>query len=331
MVGLRGMIVATVTTPKDFPWLLEPFAQQLQWERNLAVATLTAYRREIARFVGFAASELARTGPDAVEPVDVRAYLAWLHAHGLTAASVQRALAALRTYFRFLHAEGAVRANPARVVPHPRRERKLPEVVTTGQVHDLLGGMLDGPAGCRDLALLELLYAAGLRVGELVALDLADLDFGQRLLRVQGKGRKTRVVPFGRRALSALRAYLPHRADWRRGRDDDTHPLFVNQRGGRLTDRSVRRILDAAVQRTAALHRLNPHALRHAFATHLLEAGMDLRAIQELLGHSSLATTQIYTNVDLAHLMSVYRKSHPRAGSEGTPDRDGDKDRGEVG
>jgi site-specific recombinase XerD len=119
------MIVATVTTPDDAPWLLEPFAQQLQWERNLAPTTLTAYRREVARFAGFAAAELDRIGPDAVEPVDVRAYLAWLHAQGLTAASVQRALAALRTYFRFLLAEGAVRANPARVVPHPRRERKL--------------------------------------------------------------------------------------------------------------------------------------------------------------------------------------------------------------
>jgi integrase/recombinase XerC len=186
-------------------------------------------------------------------------------------------------------------------------------VVTSDQVHELLGLEPEGPGGARDLALLELLYAAGLRVGELVALDLEDLDLGQRLLRVHGKGRKTRVVPFGRRAATALRAYLPDRARWRRGRDDDARPLFVNRRGGRLTDRSVRRILDAAVQRTATLHRLNPHALRHAFATHLLEAGMDLRAIQELLGHSSLATTQVYTHVDLAHLMAVYRASHPRA------------------
>lgn len=307
------MIVGTVATPDEPSWLLEPFAQQLQWERNLAPATLSAYRREVARFATFVASELGRAHPDAVTTVDVRAFLAWLHAQGLTASSVQRALAAVRTYFRFLVGEGAVRANPARAVPHPRRERRLPEVVTTDQVHDLLDAAPDGPAGCRDLALLELLYAAGLRVGELVALDLEDVDLSQRLLRVQGKGRKTRVVPFGRRAASALRAYLPDRAEWRRGRDDGAQPLFVNRRGGRLTDRSVRRILDAAVRRTTALHRLNPHALRHAFATHLLEAGMDLRAIQELLGHSSLATTQVYTHVDLAHLMAVYRASHPRA------------------
>jgi len=307
------MIPATMPVPDEPAWLLEPFAHHLQWERNLAPASLLAYRREVERFAAFAAGELARPGPDLVEAVDVRAYLARLHGQGLSATSVQRALAALRTYFRFLHAEGAVRANPARAVPHPRRERKLPEVVTTRQVDDLLGSVADGPAARRDLALLELLYAAGLRVGELVALDLGDVDLAQRLLRVHGKGRKTRVVPFGRRAASAVRAYLPDRAEWRCGQDDDAQPLFVNRRGGRLGDRSVRRILDAAVQRTAALHRLHPHALRHAFATHLLEAGMDLRAIQELLGHSSLATTQVYTHVDLAHLMAVYRSSHPRA------------------
>ncbi len=160
-----------------------------------------------------------------------------------------------------------------------------------------------------------MLYGAGLRVGELVALDMDDLSFGQRLLRVRGKGRKERIVPFGRRAADAIRGYLPDRSQWRGGTKTDDDPLFVNQRGGRLSDRSVRRIIDQAVERTADLHRLHPHALRHAFATHLLEAGMDLRAIQELLGHSSLATTQIYAGVDLAHLMSVYKRSHPRAGS----------------
>jgi integrase/recombinase XerC len=183
-------------------------------------------------------------------------------------------------------------------------------------VEELLESCPDSPAGTRDRAVLELLYASGMRVGELVGLDLADVKIGERLARVRGKGRRERVVPFGRRAAAAVESYLPHRARWRTGAVTDDDPLFVNQRGGRLTDRSVRRILDAAVRRTATIHRLHPHALRHAFATHLLEAGMDLRAIQELLGHSSLATTQVYTSVDLAHLMAVYRRSHPRSGSE---------------
>jgi integrase/recombinase XerC len=159
---------------------------------------------------------------------------------------------------------------------------------------------------------VELLYAAGLRIGELVALDIGDLQLGQRVVRVRGKGRKERLVPFGRPAAQAIEAYLPDRARWRRGVADEDNPLFVNQRGGRISARSIRRQLDAAVRHTADLNHLHPHALRHAFATHLLEAGMDLRAIQELLGHSSLATTQIYTTVDLAHLMAVHRRSHPK-------------------
>ena len=171
----------------------------------------------------------------------------------------------------------------------------------------------DTPAGRRDRAAVELLYAAGLRVSELVGLDLGDIRLSQRTLRIRGKGRKERVVPFGRPAAKALDAYLPVRARWRKKVSDDEEPLFVNQRGSRLSDRSVRRILDSAVRRTAGLAHLHPHALRHAFATHLLEAGMDLRAIQELLGHSSLATTQVYTRVDLAHLMEVHRRSHPKS------------------
>jgi integrase/recombinase XerC len=310
------MIARVVVTDSDPAWLLEAFSQHLQWERNLSPRTLVAYRREVARFIAFATSELGRHSPAEVEGLDVRSHLARLHGCHLAATSIQRALAALRTYFSFCASEGVSNRNPARAVPHPRRPRRLPEVVTTAQVTELLDSCPDTPPGRRDLAILELLYASGLRVGELVGLDLSDLDFTSRLLRVCGKGRKTRVVPFGRRAAVALRAYLPVRADWRRDGDAAaSEPLFVNRRGTRLSDRSVRRILDATVRRTADLHHVHPHALRHAFATHLLEAGMDLRAIQELLGHASLATTQVYTHVDLAHLMAVYRSSHPRARS----------------
>jgi len=297
--------------PSD-DWLTDQFLEHLEWERNLSPATLRAYRREILSFVDFVASELEHDTPAEATPVAVRAYLAHLHSRGLQPRSIARALAALRTFFRFLVAEGAIEANPAGAVPHPHDVQRAPEIADRYTIEELLEGFPDTPAGRRDRAAIELLYAAGLRVGELVALDLGDIQLQQRLVRVRGKGRKERLVPFGRPAARAIEAYLPERARWRRGATGEDDPLFVNQRGGRLSDRSIRRQLNLAVRQTADLNHLHPHALRHAFATHLLEAGMDLRAIQELLGHSSLATTQIYTKVDLAHLMAVHRKSHPK-------------------
>lgn len=294
------------------PWLVDAFLEHLEWERNLSPATLRAYHREIVSLVDFATSELNHEQPAQTNPVAVRAHLANLHSRGLKPRSVARALAALRTYFRFLVAEGVIEASPADAVPHPGDVQRTPEIADRYAIEELLEGFPDNPAGRRDRAAVELLYAAGLRIGELVALDLGDVQLNQRLVRVRGKGRKERLVPFGRPAARAIESYLPDRARWRRGITDDADPLFVNQRGGRLSDRSIRRQLDRAVQHTADLNHLHPHALRHAFATHLLEAGMDLRAIQELLGHSSLATTQIYTRVDLAHLMEVHRKSHPK-------------------
>jgi len=293
-------------------WLVDAFLEHLEWERNLSPATLRAYRREISGFVDFVTSELNHEQPGQTTPITVRAHLAHLHSRGLQPRSVARALAALRTYFRFLVTEGALEASPADAVPHPHDVQRTPEIADRYAIEELLEGFPDTPAGHRDRAAMELLYAAGLRVGELVALDLGDVQLQQRVVRVRGKGRKERLVPFGRPAASAIEAYLPERAHWRRGVTDEEDPLFVNQRGGRLSDRSIRRQLDSAVRRTADLNHLHPHALRHAFATHLLEAGMDLRAIQELLGHSSLATTQVYTRVDLAHLMAVHRKSHPK-------------------
>ena len=294
------------------PWLVDAFLEHLEWERNLSPATLRAYRREILSFINFAASDLEHQQPAQTTPVTVRAHLAHLHSRGLQPRSVARALAALRTYFRFLVSEGALEASPAAAVPHPHDVQRTPEIAERYAIEELLEGFPETPTGRRDRAAMELLYAAGLRISELVALDLGDVQLGQRMVRVRGKGRKERLVPFGRPAAKALEAYLPHRAHWRRGVADESEPLFVNQRGGRLSDRSIRRQLDHAVRHTADLNHLHPHALRHAFATHLLEAGMDLRAIQELLGHSSLATTQIYTKVDLAHLMAVHRKSHPK-------------------
>jgi len=296
------------------PWLEEIFLEHLEFERNLSPATLTAYRRELRRLIH---SLEQHPDPTTVRPHDIRGFVARLWQQGLSARSLERALSSVRTYFAFLVSEGIVEASPAVSVPLPRKQRTQPEVVDRYAIEELLESFPDNPAGRRDLAMVEMLYGAGLRVGELVAADLDDISLSERLLRVRGKGRKERIVPFGQHAAGAVRSYLPHRAAWRESARGEDDPLFVNQRGGRLSDRSVRRILSAAVERTADLHHLHPHALRHAFATHLLEAGMDLRAIQELLGHSSLATTQMYTGVDLAHLMAVYRGAHPRAGSDG--------------
>jgi integrase/recombinase XerC len=297
------------------PWRLAEFTAYLRDERNLSPHTLRAYEREAAEFVAFAGAEMGCDGPTAVAPATVRAYLAHLHGRRLAKVSSQRALAALRTYFRFLARERVVEANPAAVVATPRAPKPLPEVVTAPEVAELLDALPDTPEGRRSRAALELLYGAGLRAAELVGLDLDDLDLSQRLARVTGKGGKERVVPFGRAAERAVRSYLPDRAAWRAMAKTlaPGEPLLVNQRGGRLSDRSLRRIIDEAVRHVASLQHLHPHVLRHAFATHLLEAGMDLRAIQELLGHASLATTQRYTHLDLAHLMATYRKAHPKA------------------
>lgn len=295
------------------PWLRTAFLEHLEWERNLSPATLKAYRREISRGVNFLSDDLGFDGPSAVTPAAVRSLLAHLHSLGLCPRSAERALAAMRTYFRFLVTENILSANPAEAVAHPRRRRSAPPVTPLAAIEDLLESFPTTSAGSRDRTLVEFLYGAGLRVGELVGLDLADLQLKARLVRVRGKGRKERIVPYGMRAAEALQVYLPIRSNWKTGANLSNEALFLNQRGGRLTDRSVRRILDTAVGRLSAHHALHPHALRHAFATHLLEAGMDLRAIQELLGHASLATTQIYTTVDLAHLMTVHRKSHPRS------------------
>ncbi len=296
-------------------WHLEEFTSYLRDERNLSPHTLRAYEREVARFVAFAETEMGCSGAESVGPLTVRAFLAHLHQEKLAKVSAQRALAALRTYFRFLGREGWVESNPARAVATPRAPKRLPDVLSAPELADLFDAMPATPAGRRDRAALELLYGAGLRVSELVGLDLDDVDLGQRLARVLGKGGKQRVVPFGRQAEAAIRIYLSDRAAWRHhaAGHDDGEPLFVNQRGGRLTDRSLRRILDGAVAQFALAHHVHPHALRHAFATHLLEAGLDLRAIQELLGHASLSTTQRYTHLNLAHLMETYRKAHPKA------------------
>ncbi|MCP4663145.1 MAG: tyrosine recombinase XerC [bacterium] len=303
--------------------LIADFLEHLELERNLSRHTLRAYRGDIERFSSFLSEYLDRAPralrPGDVEPAAVRAFLAAMTREGLARRSRGRALSAVRSLFRFACRRGRLDANPAAGVRTPKQETTLPRHLRPGEVERLVEspsreGLSSGSAlEHRDRALLEVLYATGLRVGELVGLDWRDVDLSARVLRVLGKGGKERMVPFGRQATAALRTWLEGWETLRRDDASGEEPVFVNYRGGRLSDRSVRRIIDrhaAAAGLPAGVH---PHTLRHTFATHLLEEGADLRAIQEFLGHASLATTQRYTHVEIERLLRVYRESHPRA------------------
>jgi integrase/recombinase XerC len=286
------------------------FLRHLDRERNASAHTVRAYGLDLEQFREHADAELGRPArPGDVDHLLIRSFLARLHRAGLKKTSAARKLASIRTFFRYLCREGVLDRNPARALVSPRVERRIPGHLEELEVERLLDVPGDGDSALRARAVLELLYATGIRCAELVGLDTAEVDVGSRMVRVLGKGRKERIVPFGRRAAAALQAYLPARARARPRSD----ALFLNARGGRLTDRSVRQILTSRVRQVALAQRISPHTLRHSFATHLLERGADLRAIQELLGHASLSTTQRYTHVNARHLIEIYKKSHPRA------------------
>jgi integrase/recombinase XerC len=292
---------------------IRAFLEDLKHRRGLSSNTVSSYESDLIQFQVFLEEELGKSQPKSVDVLAIRSFLAHLHGQGMARASIARKLAALRTFFRFLVREGTIESNPARLVSTPRLDRKLPERIEENEVERLLEAPdPTTPLGRRDRAMLELLYAAGLRIGELTGLDLSTCDMGSRLVRVRGKGNKERIVPFGEPAEEALSSYLrDRRALVALG--EGTDALFLNHRGGRLTARSVRRLMDRYLQLTALRSGLSPHSLRHAFATHLLENGCDLRAIQELLGHQSLSTTQKYTQLSTRRLLEVYEKSHPKA------------------
>jgi integrase/recombinase XerC len=283
---------------------LAAFLRYLSLERGASPHTLRSYRSDLREFRAFVGSG---TPLPQVDGRTVRAYLAHLHSRGLDASSVARKLAALRSWFRFLVRRGTLARNVAREVRGPRLGRKLVSFLPIDEAQALVDGKaVGGAARERDVAILELLYATGLRVSELAGLDVDDVDRAGLTVRVVGKGRKERIVPFGRRAAGALHAYLGRRAT-RRG------SLFTNARGGRLSARAIHTIVRKSAAASGITRRVSPHTLRHTFATHLLDAGADLRVIQELLGHSRLSTTQRYTHVGADQLMRVYDAAHPRA------------------
>ena len=293
------------------------FLDYLTFERNVSPNTISAYRDDLESFVGFLCNDYLSLGRDQldlrrIDHLAVRSYLAHLSRRKLARSSSARHLSALRTFFKYLVREGVVDANPARTVATPKREKHLPAVLQTSDVALLLEQPdTSTTLGLRDAAWIELLYASGLRISELVGIDIDDLELRARLVKVRGKGSKERIVPFGTKAEAALRAYLAVRGEL--VRDADEQAVFVNYRGQRITTRSIHRLFEEYVRDAALRTGVSPHTLRHSFATHLLNAGADLRGIQELLGHASLSTTQKYTHLNDWQLMAVYKKAHPRA------------------
>jgi len=321
---------------------LEAFVEYLRLNRNASPHTVTAYQGDLTQLIEFTAVHLGKA-PDRLTPGDldrgvVRAYMAELYRKGQSRSSVARKLSSLRSFVRFLRREGWISDDPVVLAPSPRRDHKVPAHLSMDEMTRLLDSP-DGSTGLgrRDRAILELFYASGLRLSELVGLDVEDVNLLARIVRVRGKGGKERLVPFNTSARTALRAWYADRAQLRAAHPPssrrtgpgrvragversksggDGDPLFVNARGTRLTGRSVQRLVARYVSGCSTRFGISPHALRHSFASHLLQRGADLRAIQELLGHVQLSTTQRYTHINAAQLLEVYRKTHPRAKHE---------------
>lgn len=311
---------------------LADFLDHLRLNENASVHTVRAYESDLTQFITFVAAELNRRRPDLqardFNHLHIRGFLADLHKRGNSRASAARKLAAIRTFGRYLRREGAIEGDPAALVGTPKREQRLPAHLAEAEMSRLLE-MPDtsSPLGRRDRAILELFYASGLRLSELVGVGLEDVNLSSRVVRVLGKGGKERIVPFNRSTEAAIRAWLTDReviasaagsllraaGKTPKKSRRSAEPLFLNYQGGRLSTRSVDRLVRKYVAACSTRFGISPHALRHSFATHLLERGADLRVIQELLGHARLSTTQRYTHVNAAQLLEAYKKAHPKA------------------
>ena len=301
---------------------LRGFLDYIRLNRNASPHTVAAYQRDLSQLIAFAGEHTGRhhaLQPKHLDLGVIRAYLEELYRRGQARTSVARKVSALRTFTRYLRREGWIEADPAVLAVSPKRQEKVPAHLSVDEMSRLIETPdVSTSLGRRDRAILELFYASGIRLSELVALDLEDVDLSGRMVRVLGKGRKERIVPFNKPTEKSLRKWYADRSLLTRTQESgrrasDGEPLFVNARGGRLTGRSVQRLVARYVSSCSTRFGISPHALRHSFATHLLQAGADLRAIQELLGHVQLSTTQRYTHVNVAQLLEVYRRAHPRA------------------
>ncbi|MEO5509106.1 MAG: tyrosine recombinase XerC [Longimicrobiales bacterium] len=298
----------------------EDYLREIESGRQLSPHTVAAYRRDLLQFAAFLTQKLERADWQwtDVDRLTIRAYLGQLTRSGLARRSIARKLSAVRAFFRFLHREEIVETNTVRAVRSPKIERKLPAWLTAAEVEKLfLAAEIRGGQGnfrdARDYAMLELFYATGMRLSELHTLDLNSVDTIAGQVRVLGKGRKERIIPVGRAALTALRRYEPRRMEIAPKTAADRRALFVSERGARLSRRQIQNVMKAFLEQAADDAGLSTHSLRHSFATHLLDAGADLLAVKELLGHASLSTTQIYTHTSKERLKKVYEQAHPRA------------------
>jgi integrase/recombinase XerC len=327
---------------------LKAFLQHLALNRNVSAHTVRAYESDLSQFIAHVAAEAgikkADLQPAQLDRSAIRGFLAHLHVESKSRATSARKLAAVRTFLRYLLREELIDGDPGALVATPKRDVRMPAHLSEDEMTALVDAPdTRSPLGRRDRAILELFYASGLRLSELAGLDLDDVNLSARMVRVLGKGGKERLVPFNTSTATALRGYLKDREAFvgspsagpttrsRPRRSSPSRPLFLNYRGGRLTDRSIDRLVRRYVTSSGAREGISPHALRHSFATHLLQRGADLRAIQELLGHARLSTTQRYTHVNAAQLLEVYQKAHPRAGGAGRPGRAGGRKAGASG
>ncbi len=293
----------------DDQGLVDKFLAQLAKERRLSKHTVSAYQRDLLALCEFADQESVETFAS-LDAYHLRRFAAQNYRRGLSPRSIARRLSAVRTFLAFLVREGVVDSNVAVNVQAPKPSRRLPAALDTDQVSQLLEGSAEDDLAIRDRAIFELMYSSGLRLAEVVSLDLDSIDMADRTVRVTGKGDKSRVVPVGQRALEALRSWLLIRGQFE---FDGQKAMFLSRRGTRLAARSIQQRLKLWARRQTSPVRVHPHMLRHSFASHVLESSGDLRAVQELLGHASISTTQAYTHLDFQHLANVYDKSHPRA------------------
>ncbi len=328
-----GKVAMNDAGKKDLKRLTEFFLESLATEKGYSINTLAAYGSDLAEFRAYLQSASSRgnvsgkrksdeseTESEEEESIDVesidvlsiRGYLGSLHKMNKKSTAARK-VSAIRSFFRYLVKRGVLESNPARSVATPKKEKTIPTYLTVDEMFRLLDSIqMDGIPGLRNRAIYETLYSTGVRVSELAGLDVSDVDFGAGLVRVRGKGNKERIVPVGNKALAAIREYRNRLAQEKGVPFDGESPLFLNKNKGRLTTRSIERILERIVRECELQTPVSPHALRHTFATHMLDAGADLRVVQELLGHRSLSTTQKYTHVSMDKLMEIYDRAHPR-------------------